>query len=94
MRTTTTTTTTTMKPRSDHGCGGGEWRASATAVAVVVLRLIQQSANTGGEQIGRIGANDGNGRQRLMQEEMDTTTMTAERQAPALGAATSKQQST
>jgi hypothetical protein len=29
-----------------------------------------------------------------MQEEMDTTTMTAERQAPALGAATSKQQST
>ena len=26
--------TTTMKPRSDRGCGGGEWRAAATAVAV------------------------------------------------------------
>jgi len=29
-----TTTTTMMKPRSDRGCGGGEWRAAATAVAV------------------------------------------------------------
>jgi hypothetical protein len=28
------TTTTMMKPWSDHGCGGGEWRAAATAVAV------------------------------------------------------------
>jgi hypothetical protein len=27
-------TTTMMKPRSDRGCGGGEWRAAATAVAV------------------------------------------------------------
>jgi len=26
--------TTTMKPRSDRGCGGGEWRAAAMAVAV------------------------------------------------------------
>jgi hypothetical protein len=30
-----TTMTTMMKPRSDRGCGGGEWRAGATAVAVV-----------------------------------------------------------
>jgi len=28
---TTTMMTTTMKPRSDRGCGGGEWRAAATA---------------------------------------------------------------
>ena len=32
---TMTTKTTTMKPRSDRSCGGGEWRAAATAVAVV-----------------------------------------------------------
>ena len=28
------TTTTMMKPQSDRGCGGSEWRAAATAVAV------------------------------------------------------------
>jgi len=32
---TMTMTTTMMKPRSDRGCGGGEWRAAAKAVAVV-----------------------------------------------------------
>jgi len=26
--------TMTMKPWSDRGCGGGEWRAAATAVEV------------------------------------------------------------
>ncbi len=38
MLTMTMRTTTTMmtKPQSDHGCGGGEWRAAATAVAVVM----------------------------------------------------------
>jgi hypothetical protein len=25
-----------MKPRSDRGCGGGEWRAAATATATAV----------------------------------------------------------
>ena len=34
MTTTMTTTTTMMKLWSDHGCGDGEWRAAATAVAV------------------------------------------------------------
>jgi hypothetical protein len=26
----TTTTTMTMKPRSDRGCGGGEWRVASS----------------------------------------------------------------
>ena len=29
------TTTTMMEPQSDYGCGGGEWQAAATSVAVV-----------------------------------------------------------
>ena len=62
MTTTMATRTTTMKPRSDRGCGGGKWRASATAVAAAVLRSTHQSTNTGDEQIGRMGANDGYGR--------------------------------
>ena len=74
----TMTTMTTMKPRSDRGCDGGKWQASATAVAVVVLRSTQQSTNTGGERIGRMGANNGNGQRQQMQEEMDMTMMTAE----------------
>jgi len=31
-----TMTMTTMKPRSDHCCGDGEWRAAATATATAV----------------------------------------------------------
>jgi len=34
MTTMTMTMTTMMNPRSDRGCGGGEWRAAATSVAV------------------------------------------------------------
>ena len=34
---TMTTKTTTMKPRSDHGCGGGEWQAPAMAVTVAAV---------------------------------------------------------
>jgi hypothetical protein len=30
MTTMTATMTTTMKPRSDRGCGGGEWRVASS----------------------------------------------------------------
>ena len=33
----TTTTTTTMKPLSDRGCGGGKWRAAATAAVAMIV---------------------------------------------------------
>jgi len=52
-------------------------------ISNLVLRSTQQSTNTRGEQMGRMGGNNGDGQGRPMREEMDTPANNAEGQVPA-----------
>jgi len=40
MMTMTTMMMTTMKPRSDRGCGAGEWRAAAMTTATAMATAV------------------------------------------------------